>query len=94
MNQLKALQEQFPVIGEVRGLGLMVGVEFTSADGSPDSATAKAVVKVCLDEGLILLTCGTYGNVIRWIPPLIINDSQLDEALSIFAGALNAVVAV
>ncbi len=94
MQRLRALQKQFPVIGEVRGLGLMVGVEFTAADGAPDSATAKAVVKACLDEGLILLTCGTYGNVIRWIPPLIIDDSQLDEALSLFAGALKAVVAV
>jgi 4-aminobutyrate aminotransferase len=93
VEQLKALQGQFPAIGEVRGLGLMVGVEFTAADGTPDSATAKAVMKACLDEGLILLTCGTYGNVVRWIPPLIIDDAQLDEALSIFAGALRAVTA-
>jgi 4-aminobutyrate aminotransferase len=93
MARLKALQEQCPVIGEVRGLGLMVGVEFTSVDGEPDPASAKAVIKKCLEEGLILLPCGTYGNVIRWIPPLVIDDSQLDEALRIFAGALQAVVA-
>ena len=93
MVQLKALQEQHPAIGEVRGLGLMVGVEFTSAEGEPDTAMATAVMKKCLDEGLILLTCGTYSNVIRWIPPLVIDDSQLDEALSIFAGALKADVA-
>jgi len=93
MVQLKALQEQHPAIGEVRGLGLMVGVEFTSAEGEPDTAMATAVMKKCLDEGLILLTCGTYSNVIRWIPPLVIDDSQLDEALSIFAWALKAAVA-
>jgi 4-aminobutyrate aminotransferase len=91
--QLKALQQQYPVIGQVRGLGLMVGVEFTSADGEPDTASAKAVIKECLDRDLILLSCGTYGNVIRWIPPLVIDDSHLDEALDIFADALEAVAA-
>lgn len=91
MEELEPLQEEFPVIGEVRGLGLMVGVEFTAADSKPDAATAKAVVDECLDRGLILLPCGTYGNVIRWVPPLIIDDSHLDEALEIFSGALEAV---
>jgi 4-aminobutyrate aminotransferase len=90
MKQLKALQERFPAIGEVRGLGLMVGVEFTAADGEPDPAVAKAAIKKCLDEGLILLPCGTYGNVIRWIPPLVIDDSHLEQALGIFATALEA----
>jgi 4-aminobutyrate aminotransferase len=91
MARLKILQEQYPTIGEVRGLGLMVGVEFTAADGEPDPAAAKAVIKKCLDERLILLPCGTYGNVIRWIPPLVIDDAHLDEALGIFAAALKAV---
>ncbi len=77
----------------MRGLGLMVGVEFTTADGEPDKATAKAVMEGCLDQGLVLLTCGTYGNVVRWIPPLVIEDAHLDEALKIFAGALEAVSA-
>lgn len=88
VERLKALQKRFRAIGEVRGLGLMVGVEFSAADGSPDTATAKRVVARCLEDGLILLTCGTYGNVVRWIPPLIIDDAHLDEALGIFAGAL------
>lgn len=92
-TRLRALQEEYPVIGDVRGLGLMVGIEFTAADGEPDPETAKAVIQKCLDERLILLPCGTYGNVIRWIPPLIIDDSHLDEALSIFAGALREVAA-
>jgi 4-aminobutyrate aminotransferase len=93
VEQLKGLQERYPGIGEVRGLGLMVGVEFTTADGEPDKATAKAVMEACLDQGLVLLTCGTYGNVVRWIPPLVIEDTHLDEALRIFAGALEAVSA-
>ena len=93
MERLKALQDQYPAIGNVRGLGLMVGVEFTSAAGDPDAAAAKAVIKECLDRKLILLSCGTYGNVIRWIAPLVISDSHLDEALDIFADALEAVAA-
>lgn len=94
IERLKALQGQFAVIGEVRGLGLMVGIEFTSADGKPDKAVAKGVQQKCLDDGLIMLTCGTYGNVIRWVPPLIIDDTHLDAALDIFAEALEAVVPV
>jgi 4-aminobutyrate aminotransferase len=91
LKRLQSLQAQFSVLGDIRGMGLMVGVEFTSADGHPDTDTAKAVIAKCLDEGLILLPCGTYGNVVRWIPPLVIDESHLDEALEIFAGALEAV---
>jgi 4-aminobutyrate aminotransferase len=93
MQQLRGLQERFPVIGQVRGLGLMVGVEFTTAGGQPDTATAKAVIQECLEGGLVLLPCGTYSNVVRWIPPLIVDQSHLDEALTIFAGGLEAVAA-
>jgi 4-aminobutyrate aminotransferase len=93
LERLQALQRQYAAIGQVRGLGLMIGIEFTTAAGEPDKETAKAVVQKCLDEKLILLTCGTYGNVIRWIPPLIIKDDHLDEAWAIFTGALKAVLA-
>lgn len=84
---LKALQQQHPEIGEVRGRGLMVGVEF-SRDGKPDSASAQAVQRACLERRLLLLTCGTYNNVIRWIPPLVVSAEQIQEALAIFAEAL------
>lgn len=90
LARLRELQGRFPVIGDVRGLGLMIGVEFTTAGGEPDKGTAKAVWHECLDRGLLLLTCGTYGNVIRWIPPLIIDDSHIEEAVSIFGAALAA----
>jgi 4-aminobutyrate aminotransferase len=89
---LRNLQVEFPVIGDVRGLGLMVGVEFTHA-GQPDTTTAKAIVKVALESGLMLLTCGTYDNVIRWIPPLVVTEAEMAEALTIFATALDTVVA-
>lgn len=79
---------QHPSIGNVRGQGLMVGVEFSHEDGEPNAMLAKAVWNDCRDSGLLLLTCGTYGNVVRWIPPLVIDESQLDSALSIFEEAL------
>jgi 4-aminobutyrate aminotransferase len=91
-RELRELQARYPVVGDVRGLGLMVGVEFTSPSRDPDTSTAKAVVKGCLDEGLILLTCGTYGNVIRWIPPLIIDEVILAEGLAIFRQAMKRVI--
>jgi len=85
---LRELQGAFPVVGDVRGLGLMVGVEFTGARGEPDKATCGAVQAACLEQNLLLLTCGSFENVIRWIPPLIVNRAQLDEALGVFRGAL------
>ncbi|HYO88433.1 MAG TPA: aminotransferase class III-fold pyridoxal phosphate-dependent enzyme [Candidatus Limnocylindrales bacterium] len=84
---LEALQAEFPVIGDVRGRGLMVGVEFTRI-GHPDKDTTKAVQKAALSHRLLLLTCGSYENVIRWIPPLVVTEAQIDEALVIFAEAL------
>jgi len=90
MDGLRKLQAQYPVIGDVRGLGLMVATEFTTAKGEPDKATAKAIQKRCLEAGLFLLTCGSYDNVIRWIPPLVVEAEQIDQALEIFGQALAA----
>ena len=88
MERLIALQIASPMIGDVRGQGLMVGVEFTGEDGRSDPITAKAVQQDCLAQNLLLLTCGSYNNVIRWIPPLIVTAEQIDEASAIFAAAL------
>ncbi|GIK27752.1 MAG: aspartate aminotransferase family protein [Chloroflexi bacterium] len=92
MSGLRELQAEFPVIGDVRGRGLMVGVEFTTADGKPDKLICKAAAAGCLKRGLLLLTCGTYENVVRWIPPLIVTDEQVEEALAIFRDALGEAV--
>ena len=90
---LRKLQEQYPVIGDVRGLGLMIGTEFTAADGKPaDKALVKAIVHACEERGLLLLTCGTYDNVIRWIPPLIVSEAQINDALGTFATALQEII--
>lgn len=90
ISELKALQEKFAIIGDVRGLGLMVGVEFTNPDGSPGSEVSAAVKKYCFDDGLLLMQCGTYGQTIRWIPPLIVDEALLKEAIEIFANAIRA----
>jgi 4-aminobutyrate aminotransferase len=84
---LRELQAEYPVIGDIRGLGLMVGVEFTQG-GKADAVTAAHVQQECLKRNLLLLTCGTYGNVIRWIPPLVVNADQVDAGLAIFNEAL------
>jgi 4-aminobutyrate aminotransferase len=88
MTGLRKLQEQYPLIGDVRGLGLMVGTEFTVNGKPAEKALIKGVVHACEEAGLLLLTCGTYDNVIRWIPPLVVNEAQINEALGIFAEAL------
>lgn len=87
---LEQLQAEHDAIGEVRGLGLMVAVEFTGADGHHGKDFATAVQQACLAENLLLLTCGTYGNVIRWIPPLVVTAEEIDEALDIFGRAVAA----
>lgn len=92
VSKLRPLQKTYPVIGDVRGLGLMVAAELTAADGQPDAKMAKAIRVNCLEKGLMLLTCGPYGNVIRWIPPLVVNQAQMDEALEIFEKAIETVV--
>lgn len=86
---LRELQAEHPVIGDVRGLGLMVGVEFTR-EGEADAAAATRVQQECIKRNLLLLTCGTYGNVIRWIPPLVVNAEQIDAGVAVFNEALAA----
>ncbi|HEY44606.1 MAG TPA: aminotransferase class III-fold pyridoxal phosphate-dependent enzyme [Anaerolineae bacterium] len=85
---LAHLQETYPVIGDLRGLGLMIGAEFTGSDGRPDKDTAKAVVHACLERRLLLLTCGPWDNTIRFIPPLVVTSEEIDQALEIFSESL------
>src|SRR5690606_6146025 len=76
-------------IGEVRGLGAMMAIEFVDpATGEPDAALAGAVAKACIADGVIVLTCGTFGNVIRFLPPLSIGVDLLTEGLDVVAAAL------
>src|SRR5574341_2413133 len=94
IRQLRAVQHDFAAIGDVRGLGLMVATEFSPRDTADHGkGMAAAVQKACIEQHLLLLTCGAYGNVIRWIPPLVVNQAQIDEAVGIFARAVEAVTA-
>ncbi|MCP3798230.1 aminotransferase class III-fold pyridoxal phosphate-dependent enzyme [Allokutzneria sp. A3M-2-11 16] len=89
----RLIADKTPQIGDVRGLGLLVGSEFTTADGEPDNATAQAAQKAAAERGLLLLTCGAHMNVVRMIPPLIVTAEQIDEGLEIWAEAVASVTA-
>jgi 4-aminobutyrate aminotransferase len=88
MQRLEALRQRFPDIAEVRGVGSMVAMEFRDAHGKPDAARLQRVQRKALDEGLLLLSCGMYGNVIRFLYPLTISDAQFAKALDIIERAL------
>ena len=82
---LRSLQQEHPVIRQVRGPGLMVGVEFD------DPARVSATIAHCLQHGrLILMNAGTYGRCIRWMPPLVVSEEEIDLALTAFRCALEA----
>lgn len=92
-SRLKGLQVRFPAIGEVRTLGAMVAVELVkncSAE-QPDADLTKALVQAAGRRGLVLLSCGIYGNVIRFLAPLTISDALLKEGFHIFEQALDEV---
>jgi 4-aminobutyrate aminotransferase len=88
---LRHLQERYPLIGDVRGLGLMIGMELTDQNGVPDKESAKAVMQACLEEQLLLLTCGPWDNTIRFIPPLVVSAEQIGAGLAILDRSLEKV---
>ena len=88
MDGLRKLQEKHSTIGDVRGLGLMVGVEFINEDGSPNAELRDKLEIECFNRGLIILGCG--DSVIRWSPPLILSKENVDVALEIFDEAITA----
>ncbi|GAA0558010.1 aspartate aminotransferase family protein [Actinomadura livida] len=85
---LQKVAADHPAIGDVRGLGLMQAAEFTAPGGEPDADAAARAHKAATERGLLLLTCGAYGNVVRMIPPLIVTESQIDDALGLWADAV------
>lgn len=88
LPRLRAMQERCHVIGDVRGLGLMIGIELVSADATtPNPASAEAVRAYCLEKGLLVGVGGVYGNVVRIQPPLVITTEQIDFALRTLEGA-------
>ena len=87
---LRELMADHPAIGDVRGPGLMIGVEFVKdrTTREPDGATAGAVATRAAEAGLLLLSCGIHHQVIRCIPPLDVTVPEIEEALRLFEGAL------
>jgi 4-aminobutyrate aminotransferase/4-aminobutyrate aminotransferase/(S)-3-amino-2-methylpropionate transaminase len=92
-GRLQALAARYPAIGDVRGLGMMVAIEFFSDAGrrKPAPEIAKAVVAEAVRRGLLLLSCGVHANVIRIMAPLTIPDGILDEGLGVLEDVLAAV---
>lgn len=83
-DSLRALQKKYPIIGEVRGRGAMQAIELVEAGTkNPNTAAMNAVVKYCQSKGVLVLTAGTYSNVIRFLPPLVITDDLLQDALGV-----------
>jgi 4-aminobutyrate aminotransferase len=87
---LRKLQEDFPILGDVRGLGLMIGAEFRDENHHPVKDFAKQVARNSLDSGLMLLTCGPWDNTVRFIPPLTVSEDEITTALEIVGEAIIA----
>jgi 4-aminobutyrate aminotransferase len=89
---LRALMAKDDRIGDVRGRGLMIGVEFVKdrATRDPDTHTCEALMQACADQGLLILNCGTHHNVIRFLPPIDVTADEISTGLELFAAALRS----
>ena len=88
-DSLRAMQAKYPVIGEVRGRGAMQAIELVEpGTKTPNTAAMNAIVKYCQSKGVLVLTAGTYSNVVRFLPPIVITDELLKDALSVLDEAL------
>lgn len=88
IKRMRELQERHEIIGDVRGLGLMIGVEFVKDRKTKEPLDITQLQVKCLKKGLLTLTAGTYGNVMRISPPLIISREFMDKGIEIFEGAI------
>jgi 4-aminobutyrate aminotransferase len=90
MERLNAMKEKCPCIGDVRGLGLMIGIEFVKEDGTPLTEGLKKILDYCLNKGLIVIECGVDKNIIRLAPPLIVKKEEMEKGLSILEEAIRS----
>ncbi|MDR1929215.1 MAG: aspartate aminotransferase family protein [Treponema sp.] len=94
MEAFRSWQAEFPAIGDVRGIGCMMGLEFIREKNPPEKAPwpelVSAVVEAAVQRGLVIESAGTYGNVIRFLCPLVVSDAQLDRGLEILKEAIGA----
>jgi 4-aminobutyrate aminotransferase/(S)-3-amino-2-methylpropionate transaminase len=90
-ERLRSLQVRFPAIGDVRGRGAMQAIEWVRPGTlEPDPDAARSIAAACLQAGVVVLTCGTWGNVIRLLPPLTIGDALLGESLDVLSEVVAA----
>jgi|GEM_PF-991036 len=90
---LRKLQEEYTQIGDVRGKGLMIGTEFMVGDRSGKAKPmVKDIIHAVEDQNLLLPTCGTYDNVVRWISLLNVTSEQINDGLKAFEGALKTII--
>ena len=87
-TMVKDVMSSCPWISEVRGLGAMQGIVITDENNEPDKEHTSRIHQYALENGLIMITAGTYGNVIRTLMPLTIKDNELDQSLEILSNAL------
>jgi len=80
---LNALKDKYPIIGDVRGMGLMQGMELVGEKKKPDAESTKRLMELTKNHGLLLGKGGTYGNVVRVSPALNVNKDQVDHALKV-----------
>ncbi len=94
MARYKAMMEKYPIIGDVRGMGAMIGIEFVKDRATKEPATKEtsAIVQHAANHGLLVESAGIYGNVIRFLAPLVITDEQLEAGLDIFEEAVASVL--
>src|SRR5680860_652247 len=91
--RLTAIADRHPALGDIRGRGAMMAVEVVGADGhTPDAVRAGSIAAFCHAHGVVTLTCGTYGNVLRFLPPLVIPEHLLNEGFDVVAEAFDATV--
>jgi 4-aminobutyrate aminotransferase len=91
IERLKDLQEKYPIIYDIRGLGLMVAIEYSHADGTPAPEIWADVKKICFENKMLTLNCGVNGNGFRFATPLNVTISELDEGLFILEKALSQI---
>jgi 4-aminobutyrate aminotransferase/(S)-3-amino-2-methylpropionate transaminase len=91
IKRLNAMKEKYDVIGDVRGLGSMIGLEFVKdrTTKEPYGELVKQITEYCFEHGVIFLSAGLFGNVVRFLPPLVITKEQLDYGLDVLDKAID-----
>ena len=91
-DHLQSLRQQYPLLADLRGKGLMLGLEVAESPGKPLPDLAASLTTACEEQGLLLLRCGPDGQIIRWLPPLVVSEAEVEDAVQRFKRALEGVL--